>query len=187
LINRNISADARLSANGGASADARASTGTSGDAKPSADGTSADARLIDGPLAFEALEAGMAAEYARTVGDADIVAFAEVSGDRNPAHLDEEAAARGPFGGRIAHGMLSAAYVSTALATKLPGPGTIYLSQSLRFVRPVRIGDTVTARVEVAEVIAAKRRVRLKTTCTNQRGETLLDGEALVMVPAEPA
>jgi 3-hydroxybutyryl-CoA dehydratase len=177
MIDRNASADARLSSSGGASADA----------KPSTVSVPADARLIDAPVAFEALAAGMAAEYARTVGDADIVAFAEVSGDRNPAHLDEEAAARGPFGGRIAHGMLSAAYVSTALATKLPGPGTIYLSQSLRFVRPVRIGDTVTARVEVAEVIAAKRRVRLKTTCTNQRGETLLDGEALVLVPAEPA
>jgi 3-hydroxybutyryl-CoA dehydratase len=88
------------------------------------------------------------------------------------------------FGGRIAHGMLSAGFISTVLAMRLPGPGTIYLAQSLRFVRPVRIGDTVTARVEVAEVIAPKRRVRLATSVANQRGEPVIEGEALVLVPA---
>ena len=86
------------------------------------------------------------------------------------------------FGGRIAHGMLSAGFISAVLGMRLPGPGSVYLSQTLRFTKPVRIGDTVTARVEVLEVIAAKRRVRLATTCRNQRGETVVDGEAVVMI-----
>ena len=100
---------------------------------------------------------------------------------------DEEVASRSQFGGRIAHGMLTAGLVSAAIASKLPGPGAIYLSQSLRFTRPVRIGDTVTVKLEVLELIAAKRRVRLATVCTNQNGETVMDGEATVMVPDERA
>ncbi|MFL5575514.1 MAG: MaoC family dehydratase [Gemmatimonadaceae bacterium] len=134
-------------------------------------------------MRIDELAAGAFAEHAKTVTEADVVLFAGVTGDFNPVHVDAEAAARSTFGERIAHGMLSAGLISAAIAMKLPGPGTIYLSQSLRFTRPVKIGDTVTARVEVAEVIAAKRRVRLLTTCRNQRGETVLDGEALVMVP----
>ena len=99
-------------------------------------------------------------------------------------HLDEAAAAKSRFGGRIAHGMLGAGFISATIATRLPGPGSIYLSQTLRFTRPVRIGDTVTTRVEVAEVMAAERRVRLQTRCT-VNGKTVIDGEAVVMVPED--
>lgn len=126
---------------------------------------------------------GASAEIGKTITLADIMSFAQVTGDFNPVHVDAEAAKASPFGEQIAHGMLSAGLVSAVLAMKLPGAGAIYMSQSLRFVRPVKIGDTITARVEVSEVIAAKKRVRLATTCRNQRGETVLDGEALVMVP----
>lgn len=134
-------------------------------------------------MRLEELTVGAAAELGKTVTEADVVLFAGVTGDFNPVHVDAEAAARSRFGGRIAHGMLSAGLISAVIGMKLPGPGSIYLSQSLRFTRPVRIGDTVTARVEVAEVIAARRRVRLLTTCRNQSGETVLDGEAVIMVP----
>ncbi len=125
----------------------------------------------------------MTAEFSKTVTEADVVMFAGVTGDFNPAHVDAVAAAKGPFGGRIAHGMLSASFISTVLAMRLPGPGTIYLSQGLRFLRPVRIGDTVTAKVQVVETMAAKRRVRLATWVENQDGEKVVEGEALVMVP----
>ena len=134
-------------------------------------------------MGIDELAVGASAEYAKTLTEADVMAFAEVTGDFNPVHVDEAAAARSPFGGRIAHGMLAAGLISAALAMKLPGPGTIYLGQTLRFTKPVRIGDTVTARVEVLEVIARKRRVRLATTCRNQHGELVLEGEATVMVP----
>lgn len=136
-------------------------------------------------MRFEELEVGQTAEFAKTVTETDVVLYAGITGDFNPAHVDAPAAERGIFGGRIAHGMLSAGFISTALAMRLPGPGTIYLSQSLRFVKPVRINDTVTARVEVLELFPAKRRIRLSTTCRNQRGETVLDGEALVLLPEE--
>ncbi|HEX2091359.1 MAG TPA: MaoC family dehydratase [Longimicrobiaceae bacterium] len=136
-------------------------------------------------MRFDELQVGQRAEWGKTVTEADVVLFAGITGDFNPAHLDQAYAERSRFGGRIAHGMLGAGFISAALAMRLPGPGTIYLSQSLRFVRPVRIGDTVTARVEVAELFAAKRRVRLLTTCANQAGETVIEGEALVCVPEE--
>ena len=128
---------------------------------------------------------GAKAEVSRTITAREIELFADATGDRNPVHLDEEAARRTQFGGRIAHGMLTAGLVSAALASELPGPGSIYLSQTLRFTRPVRINDTVTVKLEVLEIISEKRRVRLSTTCTNQHGETVLDGEATVMVPSE--
>ena len=134
-------------------------------------------------MRLDELAVGQWAEHAKSVTDADVVLFAGVTGDFNPVHVDAEAAARSMFGGRIAHGMLSAGLISAAIAMRLPGPGSIYLSQTLRFTKPVRIGDTVTARVEVLEVIAAKRRVRLATTCRNQHGEVVLDGEAMVLVP----
>ena len=133
--------------------------------------------------AFERLAVGQTAQMAKTVTEADVVLFAGVTGDFNPVHVDAVAAERSRFGGRIAHGMLSAGFVSAVLAMRLPGPGTIYLSQSLRFTRPVHLGDTVTARVEILELVPAKRRVRLATACHNQRGETVLEGEAVVMVP----
>lgn len=134
-------------------------------------------------MRFEELAVGMAATMERTVTEGDVLAFAELSGDRNPVHVDEAAAARSRFGGRIAHGLLSASFLSATIATKLPGAGAIYLGQTLRFVRPVRLGDTVTARVEVKELLPAKRRVVLATTCTNQAGETVIDGEATVLLP----
>ena len=134
-------------------------------------------------MQIDALAVGMSAESAKTITEADVVLYAGVVGDFNPVHLDAEFAAKSRFGGRVAHGMLIAGLLSGVLAMKLPGPGVIYLGQTLRFTRPVLIGDTVTARVEVIEVIASKKRARLTTTCRNQRGETVIEGEATVLVP----
>jgi 3-hydroxybutyryl-CoA dehydratase len=131
---------------------------------------------------IDEIHVGDVAEMAKTVTETDIALFAGVTGDFNPVHIDQVAAERSMFKGRIAHGMLSAGFISAVLGMKLPGTGSIYLSQSLRFTKPVRIGDTVTARVEVVEVIATKRRVRLATSCRNQQGETVVEGEAVVMV-----
>lgn len=131
---------------------------------------------------IDALEVGNAAEMAKTVTEADIVSFAGITGDFNPVHIDAVAAKESMFGERIAHGILSAGFISAVIGMRLPGPGCIYLSQTLRFTKPVKIGDTVTARVEVLEVLATKRRVRLATTCRNQNGETVVDGEAVVMI-----
>jgi len=128
------------------------------------------------------LEVGQVAEFTKTVTEADVVMFAGITGDLNPAHVDQVWAEASRFGGRIAHGMLSASFISTVLAMKLPGPGTIYLSQSLRFTGPVKIGDTVTARVEVAEVMP-KRRVRLTTTVRTHDGTQVIEGEAVVLAP----
>jgi 3-hydroxybutyryl-CoA dehydratase len=125
---------------------------------------------------------GDAATLTRVVTDADIAHFADATGDRNPVHLDDAYAAGTRFGGRIAHGMLTAGLVSAAIANELPGAGSVYRSQSLRFRRPVRPGDAVTVRVEVLDVNAGSRRVRLATACTNQDGEVVLDGEAEVVV-----
>ena len=131
---------------------------------------------------YEDMEVGMTAVYSKTITDADILMFAGVSGDTNPVHLDDEFAAATPFKTRIAHGMLSASFISTLLGTKLPGPGCIYMSQNLQFRAPVRVGDTVVARATVVEVVQGKPRVRLETTCTV--GDTVVTrGEALVMVP----
>ncbi|MBU6500065.1 MAG: MaoC family dehydratase, partial [Rhodospirillales bacterium] len=130
--------------------------------------------------AFEDLALGMTARIAKTVTEADILMFAAVSMDTNPVHLDAEAAAGSVFKERIAHGMLSAGLISAVLGTRLPGPGTVYMGQSLRFRAPVRIGDTVTATVEVTELDAAKKRVTLKTVCT-VGGKPVIEGEALVM------
>jgi 3-hydroxybutyryl-CoA dehydratase len=125
----------------------------------------------------------MTASYRHTVTAADVQGFADLSGDHNPVHLDEDFARTTRFNGRIAHGMLSASFVSTVIASRLPGPGTIYLSQNLVFKAPVRIGDTVEARVTVLDIIREKGRVKLKTVCTV--GETVvIDGDALVWVPA---
>lgn len=135
---------------------------------------------------FDELSVGQTAEMSRVVGAADIEAFAEVSGDNNPVHLDEAYAKTTTFGERIAHGMLSAAYISAILGTKLPGPGAIYLSQSLRFRRPVKIGDLVVARVTVAALDEAKGRVTLETVC-EVAGKTVMDGEAMVIAPRRGA
>ena len=125
---------------------------------------------------------GDAATRSKTITDEDIRAFAELSGDRNPVHLDDEYAAGTRFGRRIAHGMIAASLVSAALANELPGPGSVYLSQTLRFVAPVFPGDTVTARVEVTKVREDKPVVTLETVCTNERGERLIEGEAVVLL-----
>lgn len=132
---------------------------------------------------FEDLQVGQTASIAKTITEADILMFTAVSLDSNPVHLNEEAAKQTQFGGRIAHGMLSAGLISAVLGTRLPGPGTIYMGQTLRFRAPVRIGDTVTATVEVATLDPAKKRATLKTTCT-VGGKPVIEGEATVMVPA---
>ncbi len=132
---------------------------------------------------FDQLAVGMTAAIGRTVSEADILMFAGVSGDTNPVHVDEEFAASTMFGGRIAHGMLSASYVSTVFGTRLPGPGCIYLSQSLHFKAPVKVGDTVEARVTLTELNAEKRRMKFSTVCT-VAGKVVLDGEAELMIPA---
>jgi len=135
---------------------------------------------------LEDLEVGQTAELTRTVAEGDLAAFADVTGDTNPVHLDEAYAAATPFKGRIAHGMLSAGYISAVLGTTLPGPGAIYVSQSLSFRRPVRIGDAVTAHVKVAAIDAARGRVTFETACT-VAGKTVVEGEAVVVVPRRPA
>lgn len=128
----------------------------------------------------EDITVGMSAETAKTITDADIVLFAGVSTDVNAVHMDEEYGRTTRFGGRIAHGMLSASLLSSVLGNRLPGPGVVYMSQSLRFRAPVRIGDTVHAKVTVKEVIAEKCRVILDTVCT-VGDKVVIDGEAMVM------
>jgi 3-hydroxybutyryl-CoA dehydratase len=135
---------------------------------------------------FEDLSVGMSAEYSRTVTEAMIRTFAEVSGDDNPVHLDEEFAKTTIFKECIAHGMLGASFISRVLGVQLPGPGTIYLGQNLKFKAPVKIGDTVIAKCEIIELVPEKRRAVLKTTAT-VNGTPVIEGEATVMVDARPA
>lgn len=134
---------------------------------------------------FEDLKIGDFAEYAKTITEADILMFAAVSGDDNPVHINQEYAEQTMFGGRIAHGMLTASLISTVVGTRLPGPGTIYLSQSTRFKAPVKIGQTVTARATVAELDPAKKRVKFVTQCF-VAGNVILEGESLVIAPSRP-
>jgi 3-hydroxybutyryl-CoA dehydratase len=129
------------------------------------------------------LKIGDTAEFAKTVSESDIYLYAGITGDFNPAHINEDYANNTFFKTRIAQGMLSAGFISTVIGTKLPGTGSIYVKQDLRFLAPVRIGDTITARVEIIEIVAEKKRVRLKTTCINQEGTQVLDGEAVVSPP----
>ena len=130
---------------------------------------------------LEDLKVGMTDIYAKTITDADVVMFAGISGDTNPVHLNELFAGQTQFKGRIAHGMLSASFISTVFGTRLPGPGCVYLSQSLKFKAPVRVGDTVTARVTVKEVVADKKRAVFDTVCSVD-GKVVLEGEATLMV-----
>lgn len=123
---------------------------------------------------------GTRATRTRTITEADITLFADISGDRNPVHLDAEYAARSPFGQRIAHGFLTGALVSAVLGMDLPGPGSIYVGQTLKFLAPVYIGDIVTASVEVLTVREEKRLVILRTDCINQKGALVLTGEATI-------
>jgi 3-hydroxybutyryl-CoA dehydratase len=135
---------------------------------------------------FEDLELGMEASFAKTVTAADILAFAEITGDWNPVHLDREYAAKTVFREPIAHGMLTAGYISAVFGSEMPGPGAIYVSQTLNFRAPVKVGDKVAARVRVVELYPAKRRARFDCVCEVD-GKTVLEGEAVLMVPQRPA
>jgi 3-hydroxybutyryl-CoA dehydratase len=131
---------------------------------------------------FEQLQIGDSAEFIKTISETDIYLFAGITGDMNPAHVNAVAAAEGVFKQRIAHGMLSASFISTVLAMQLPGPGTIYVGQNLQFRGPVFIGDTVTARVECTEK-TERGWAKFKTTVTNQEDKLVVDGEATVIPP----
>lgn len=132
---------------------------------------------------IEELKVGDVAEFTKTISESDIYLYAGVTGDLNPAHINETYAKKTFFRTRIAHGMLLAGLVSTVVGNRLPGPGTIYVKQELSFLAPVRIGDTITAKVEVTDILRGKNRVTLKTTCSNQEGITVLEGDALVSPP----
>ena len=135
---------------------------------------------------IEELKVGDTAKFSKTISESDVYLFAGVTGDLNPAHVNEEYAKGTFFKTRIAHGMLSAGFISTVIGTMLPGPGTVYMRQEVSFLAPVKFGDTVTAVVEVAEILAEKKRVRLKTYCVNQENTTVVDGEAVVSPPRAP-
>ncbi len=135
---------------------------------------------------FEDLEIGMHDLFAKTITDADIITFAGMSGDTNPVHLNHEFAAETIFEGRIAHGMLTSSFISTVIGTKLPGPGCIYVSQSLRFKAPVRVGDTVAAHCTITAMIPEKHFVEIKTQCL-VKDKVVVDGEATIMVPTRLA
>ena len=135
-------------------------------------------------LYFEDLSVGMTERFAKTVASSDVVGFAEVTGDRNPIHLSEHFAAQTPFGTRIAHGLYTASLISAVLGTRLPGPGAVYISQTLNFRAPVKIGDTVIVTVSVAELMPEKHRARLACTCSVGE-DVVLDGEAWVKVPSK--
>lgn len=133
------------------------------------------------------LRVGQSADFSKTILDNDIYTFAGITGDFNPAHVNEEYSKGSQYGGRICHGMLSAGLISTVIGMQLPGPGTVYLGQNLKFVAPVYPGDTITATVSVKSIDKTKNRIVLDTVCTNQKGETVLVGEAKVMPPATSA
>ncbi len=135
---------------------------------------------------IDELKVGDSEEFSKTIAESDIYLYAGITGDFNPAHVNEEYAKKTFFKKRIAHGMIPAGFISAVLGSKLPGPGTIYMKQELSFMAPVYTGDTITARVEVVEIIPEKNRVRLKTTCVNQEGTTVIDGEALISAPKRP-
>ena len=134
-------------------------------------------------LYFEDLSVGMTERLRKKIAASDVVGFAEVTGDRNPIHLSEHFAAKTTFGTRIAHGLYTASLISAVRGSRLPGPGAVYISQTLNFRAPMKIGDTVTVKVVVAELIPEKHRARLSCTCA-VKGEIVLDGEALVKVPS---
>ncbi len=143
-------------------------------------------RMSEHGYYIEDLAPGMTATFGKTITEADILMFAGVSGDTNPVHLNQEFAVETAFKGRIAHGMLTASLISTVIGTKLPGPGCIYLTQTLRFLQPVRAGDTVTAQVSIRDINVEKRRITMDTACM-VGGKEVLIGEALIMVNRKPA
>lgn len=133
---------------------------------------------------YDEIQVGDKADVSHTVTERDLILFAEVSGDVNPVHLDEEFAAATPFKGRIAHGMFSGALISAAIACEMPGPGTIYIGQEMSFLRPVRLGDEIRIELEIIEKLP-KNRARIATRVFNQDGKQVVDGVATVMVPTE--
>lgn len=135
---------------------------------------------------IDSMNIGDRSEFTKTISESDVYLYAGITGDLNPAHINEPYAAKTFFKTRIAHGMLPAGFISAVIGTKLPGPGTIYVSQSLQFKAPVLFGDTITAFVEVQEIDTEKNRVKLKTACTNQNGVTVLEGKAMVSPPKPP-
>lgn len=134
-------------------------------------------------LTISQLGIGDKASFEKTISESDVYLYAGITGDQNPAHINQVEAEKSMFKGRIAHGMLTAGYISAVLGMQLPGPGTIYLGQELRFTAPVRFGDTIKAEVEVIEKIQEKNIVKLNTICTNQEGTIVLKGVATVMPP----
>lgn len=135
-------------------------------------------------MTIRELKIGDQASTAKTISESDVYLFAGITGDHNPAHVNEVYASQTRFGRRIAHGILSAGLISAVLAMKLPGPGTIYLGQELKFVRPVYFGDTITATCTVSELLLEKNIARLETVCTNQDGAVVIKGTATVMPPS---
>jgi len=135
------------------------------------------------PNMVNEIKTGDRAEFSKTISESDIYLYAGITGDFNPAHINQDYAEKTSFKTRIAHGLLSAGLISTVIATRLPGPGTIYIKQELNFVAPVYMGDTITASVEVLEVDVKKNRVTLKTMCKNQDNKVVIDGQALVSPP----
>lgn len=134
-------------------------------------------------MTIHEMKIGDSASHAKTISETDVYLFAGITGDLNPAHVNDQVSSATPFGGRIAHGMLSAGLVSAVLAMQLPGPGTIYLGQELKFTKPVRFGDTVTATCTVSELTPEKNIAKLETICVNQNGEVVIKGMATVMPP----
>lgn len=134
-------------------------------------------------MGVDAIKVGDTASFSKIISEDDINSFAAISGDNNPAHMDEEYAAATPFGERVAHGLLTAGFIGTVLGMQLPGPGTIYLGQTLNFLAPVKIGDTITASAEVLEIGPKRKTAVLKTVCTNQDGKIVVEGIATVRLP----
>jgi len=132
---------------------------------------------------IDEIKIGDKAFVEKTIGESDVYLFAGITGDLNPAHVNQKQAEQTMFKGRIAHGILVTGLISTCLGMYLPGPGTIYMNQQVKFTAPVYIGDTIRAEVEVVEMNIEKNRIKLKTTCVNQNGKLVIDGEAMVMPP----
>lgn len=132
--------------------------------------------------AYDDIELGETASITKMISEADVVNFAGIIGDFNPLHVNPEYAKNSMFGERICHGMLTASFISTLVGCGIPGRNGLYLSQNVKFVKPVKIGDTITATAEVIEKIDAKQRIVLSTVIKNQRGEVVIDGQATVMV-----
>ena len=132
---------------------------------------------------IQEIKLGDSAQFSKTVTEADLEHFAQATGDFNPVHFDQAYAENTPFKGRIAHGILSIGFISALVGNIFPGPGTIYLTQEVKFLAPVRIRDTITAKVEVIEIIREKNRARFRTTCVNQNGQEVVSGTAWIMPP----